>query len=172
MIDRAGRNKQLGGRYPFTLALDRTSYRPGSQVTVTARFNSAADRDRSIDVLHGEVEAAGSGSPQTISLVPKQADPSVFEATFTVEKSGLHSLRVWSGDPDAQGNVRAATLQIPVEMPNLEYERPGGDIATLQTIARITNGQVFDLATASNAADAFKIRRVGRTLEDRQLWDG
>ena len=39
MIDRAGRNKQLGGRYPYTLSLDRTSYRTGSQVTVTARFN-------------------------------------------------------------------------------------------------------------------------------------
>ena len=28
MVDRAGRSKQLGGRYPYTLTTDRTSYRP------------------------------------------------------------------------------------------------------------------------------------------------
>ena len=71
MIDRAGRNKRLGGRYPYSLSVDRTSYRPGSQVTLTARFDNAADRDRAIDALHGEVEAAGSGSPQPITLDPR-----------------------------------------------------------------------------------------------------
>ena len=29
MIDRAGRSKQLGGRYPFVLSMDRATYRPG-----------------------------------------------------------------------------------------------------------------------------------------------
>lgn len=173
MIDRAGRNKRLGGRYPYTLATDRAGYRPGSQVTLTARFNNAADRDRGADVLHGEVEAVGSAAPQPVTLSPKPNDPAAFEATFTVDKSGVYSVRVWSGEPDAQGNVRAATLQVPVEQANIEFDQPGRDIATLQNIARITGGQVFDVATASKAADAFRTRRVARTLEDRQeVWDG
>jgi hypothetical protein len=173
MIDRAGRNKRLGGRYPYALAVDRSSYRTGSQVTLTARFNTVTDRDRSIDALHGEVEAAGSNSPQSITLAPRTGDPAAFDTTFTVDKPGLYSVRVWTGEPDAQGNVRAATIQIPVELPNLEFEQPGRDIATLQTVARITGGQVYDLTTASKAADAFKIGRVARTFEDRQeVWDG
>ncbi|HEY8750794.1 MAG TPA: hypothetical protein VIM11_22610 [Tepidisphaeraceae bacterium] len=173
MIDRAGRNKRLGGRYPYSLSADRASYRPGSQVTLTARFNNPSDRDRAIEALHGEVEAAGSSSPQAITLVPKAGEPAAFETNFTVDKSGMYSVRVWNGDPDAQGNVRAATLQIPVELANPEFDQLGRDIATLQNIARITGGQVFDLATASKTADAFKIHRVARTLEDRQeVWDG
>ena len=46
------------------------------------------------------------------------------------------------------------------------------DLATLQTIARVTGGAVFDLAEAHRAAEAFKVRRVARTLEDRQeVWN-
>ena len=56
LIDRAGRSKQLGGKYPYTLATDRESYKPGSQVTVTAKFENPADRDTGMDTLHGEVE--------------------------------------------------------------------------------------------------------------------
>ncbi len=171
MIDRAGRNKQLGGRYPYTLSVDRTGYRPGSQVTLTARFDSSVERDRGVDVMHGEIEA-GNQAPVPITLAPRPGDPNVFETTFTVDRPGLHSARVWTGESDAQANVRAATLQIPVETPNLEYDRPAQDLATLQTIARVTGGAVFDLADARHAADAFKVHKVARTLEDRQeIWD-
>ncbi|HLZ07027.1 MAG TPA: VWA domain-containing protein, partial [Chloroflexota bacterium] len=110
MIDRAGRNKRLGGRYPYTLSVDRSTYRPGSQVTLTARFNTAVDRDRAIEAMHGEVEAAGSSNPQSITLSPRTGDPNSFDTTFTVDKSGLYTVRVWTGEPDSQGNVRAATL--------------------------------------------------------------
>ena len=58
MIDRAGRSKQLGGRYPFSLATDRASYRPGSPVTLTARFENPNDKDAGLDQMHGEVEIA------------------------------------------------------------------------------------------------------------------
>ena len=56
MIDRAGRSKQLGGRYPYSLATDRASYRPGSPVTLTARFENPNDKDAGLDQMHGEVE--------------------------------------------------------------------------------------------------------------------
>jgi hypothetical protein len=172
VIDRAGRSKQLGGRHPYALSTDRVTSRPGSQVTLTARFENETDRDSGIDVLHGEVEV-GAQPPVPFTLQSRGSGNSlVFETTFTVEKPGVHVVRVWSGDPDARANVRAATLQVPVELPNLEYDNPVQDLATLQTIARVTGGAVFDLAEAHRAAEAFKVRRVARTLEDRQeVWN-
>src|SRR5688500_15414883 len=81
VIDRAGRGKQLGGRYPFVLSTDRAAYRPGSQATLTARFENPADVDAGLDVMHGEVEA-GDAQPLSITLSPRPGEPGVFEATF------------------------------------------------------------------------------------------
>jgi hypothetical protein len=170
MIDRAGRSKQLGGRYPYTLATDRTSYRPGSPVTLTARFESASERDAGIDQMHGEVEVGETVTP--ITLTPKQGEAGAFETTFTAEKPGVHFIRVWTGEQEMKQMVKAATLQVPVELPNLEFERPTQDLATLQSIAKASGGEVYDLADASKLIDAFKIKRVARTLEDRQeIWN-
>jgi hypothetical protein len=171
MIDRAGRSKQLGGRYPYTLSTDRSSYRPGSQVTLTARFDNPADRDPALDTMHGEVQV-GDDPAIPISLSPKSSDPNAFETTFSVEKPGRHFIRVWTGDADAKTVERAATLEMPVELPNLEFDNPVQDLSTLQTIARVTGGTVFDLAHGASIPNAFKTRRVARTLEDRQeIWD-
>jgi hypothetical protein len=171
LVDRAGRSKQLGGRYPYTLATDRTSYRPGSQATLTATFENPAERDAGLDSLQGEIES-GDGTATPLQLTPTPADPNVFEAVFPVNKPGPHFVRVWSGEQTAQTGARAATLQFPVELPNLEYERPGNDVATLQAMARASGGAVFTFAEADKLADAFKVKRVARVLEDRQeIWD-
>jgi hypothetical protein len=171
VIDRAGRSKQLGGRYPFTLATDRATYRPGSQATLTARFENTADVDPAMETMQGEVEV-GEGQPLPVTLAPRPGEPGVFEATFPVDKPGPHFVRVWPGDDAARAVAKPATLQFPVEMPNLEYERPTQDLATLQQVAAASGGKVFDLAEADRAADAFTVRKVARTLEDRQeIWN-
>jgi Protein of unknown function (DUF1194) len=171
MIDRAGRAKQLGGRYPYTLATDRSSYRPQSQVTLTARFDNASDRDAGLDEMHGEVEVADE-QPIPITLTPRAGDTGAFEATFPVTHSGIHFVRVWTGNEDLKQVVRAATLQFPVELPNLEYERPTLDQPTLESIARQTGGAVFTLDDYDKIAGAFKVKRVARILEDRQeIWN-
>ncbi len=171
MVDRAGRSKQLGGRYPYVLSTDRTEYRPGSQVTLSARFDNPTDRDAGLESLHGEVQL-GDDQPTEITLVPRPGDPNTFETIFPVDKPGTHFVRVWSGDPDIKAAARAATLEVPVNVPNLEYENPTVDLATLQGIARASGGKVFDLSSTKEISDAFKIRRVARTLEDRQeIWD-
>jgi hypothetical protein len=172
MIDRAGRTKQLGGRYPYSLSTDRATYKPGSQVTLTARFESAADRDASLDTLHGEVEVPDA-APIPITLTPRGgSDNGVFDTTFTVTKPGQHFVRVWPGSEDAKLVVKAATLQVPVEMPNLEYERPTVDVGTLQAMARASGGAVYDLTQADLVPQAFKIHKVARVLEDRQeIWN-
>ena len=171
MVDRAGRSKQLGGRYPYVLSTDRSEYRPGSQVTLTARFDNPTDRDAGLDSLHGEVQV-GDDQPIEITLAPRAGDPNTFEAVFPADKPGTHFVRVWSGDPDIKNAARAATLEVPVNVPNLEYENPTVDVATLQGIARASSGKVFDLSNTAAIADAFTIHKVARTLEDPQeIWD-
>ncbi len=170
MIDRAGRTKQLGGRYPYTLSTDRNTYKPGSQVTLTARFEHLADRDSSLDALHGEVEVADS-APIPLNLTPKSGENGVFETTFTVSKPGPHFIKVWSGAEEAKLVVKAATLQIPVELPNLEFERPTVELATLQAMAKASGGAVFDLTQLDQLPEAFRVHKVARVLEDRQeIW--
>jgi hypothetical protein len=171
MIDRAGRAKQLGGRYPYTLATDRSSYRPQSQVTLTAKFENASDRDAGLDQMHGEVEIPDE-QPMPITLTPRAGDPGTFETTFTVTHPGLHFVRVWTGAEEMKQVVRAATVQFAVELPNLEYDRPTLDQPTLEAIARQSGGQVFDLDHADQIPAAFKVHRVARILEDRQeIWN-
>ncbi|MFI5381722.1 MAG: hypothetical protein ACHRHE_20690, partial [Tepidisphaerales bacterium] len=87
-------------------------------------------------------------------------------------KPGPHFVRVWAGDFESKGQVRAATMQFPVELPNLEYERPGSDMPTLQQMAKASGGVALEMADAEKAADVFKVRRVARVLEDRQeIWN-
>ena len=171
MIDRAGRGKQLGGRYPYVLAVDRASYRPGSQATLTARFENLAELGAGIDSLSGEVEV-GDQPPLPITLSPRAGERGVFEASFPVNQAGPHFVRVWTGEPDTRGAARPATLQFDAELPNLEYDRPGIDLATLQQVAGLTQGGVFDASQADQIAAAFRVRQVARTLEDRQeIWN-
>ena len=172
MIDRAGRNKQLGGRYPYTLSTDRASYRPGTLVTLTARFENAADVDAGLESLHGELEAPGDSSAITLTLNPRPGEPGVFETTFPVERPGPHFIRVWSGEPDLKAVAKAATLPLSVELPNVEWERPGLEAATLYQLAGATGGQVFDMGQGASIPAAFKVAQVARTLEDRQeVWN-
>ncbi len=172
LIDRAGRGKQLGGRYPYTLSADRAGYRPGSLATIAARFDNLAELDAGIDVLNGEVEV-GDRPPVPVTLTPRAGERGVFEASFPVTHAGPHFVRVWPGEADPRGGVaKAATMQFDVELPNLEYERPGVDFAALKQIANITGGAVFDASQAEQIAAAFRVKQVARMLEDRQeIWD-
>jgi hypothetical protein len=165
MINRAGNSKRLG-QYPFTLTTDRTTYQPGSQVTITARFENASDKDSGLDVLHGEVE--GPDGPMPITLTPQKGEPGTFEATFSVAKAGDHMVNVWTGEVEAKQLVKAASLPVHVELPNLEFDQPTLNLAVLQTLAKATGGSVFDLSQVDEVPGAFKVSRVARVLEDRQ----
>jgi len=167
MIDRAGRSKQLGGRYPYSLSTDRASYRPGSPVLLTARFENPNDKDAGLDQMHGEVEVPDA-PPIPLTLSPRKSDASAFEATFTVSKPGTHFVKVWVGDSDAKQTIRPATLEFPVELPNLEYDQPTLNLAALQTMAKTSGGAVFDLSEIDQVPGAFKIGRIAHMLEDRQ----
>jgi len=169
VADRAGRSKQLGGVYPFRLTTDRSTYQPGAQVNVEARFNSPESVDPSLSVLYGEVERAGD-QPEPVTLLP-QGD-GVFAARVTVSRPGPHLLRVWPGDESTRTLARPATARFDVALPNLEYQNPTRDLATLRALCAATGGQAVTPDRLHELPGVFGIRTVDRVLEDRQeIWD-
>ncbi|RLS51684.1 MAG: VWA domain-containing protein [Planctomycetota bacterium] len=170
VVDRAGRSKQLGGAYPFRLSTPQSSYTPGSQVKVVARFLDPAEMEPGLSSLHGEVEH-GDGDPESVILVPT-GGPGEFAVSFTANEPGQYITRVWMGDETAGSVARAATLPIDVRMPNAEYENPGIDRARLEPLAAATGGQVVDATQVAQIPASFSIGEVTRVLEDRQeIWD-
>ena len=58
LVDRVGRNKALGGRFPFQVNLGKGVYRVGDQVTIGVRYAEAAAMAEAAD-LAAELEIAG-----------------------------------------------------------------------------------------------------------------
>jgi hypothetical protein len=170
VVDRAGRNKRLGGSYPFRLATPRSEYKPGTTIKVIARFHNPDDVERTMASLPGQVEH-GDDEPIPLTL-NADPEPGVFSGTFVASKAGPHFVKVWMGDDAVAGGVKAATLPLDVTLPNLEFENPVVDRAALDSVALCTGGRTFDLTQSEDAAESFRIGRVKRLLEYRhEVWD-
>ncbi|HEX3726042.1 MAG TPA: hypothetical protein VHV08_07350 [Pirellulales bacterium] len=173
LIDRVGRGKALGGRYPFSLSTDQATYHTGDRVMIRAR---AVDPSESLGVvadLRGEIELAGQ-APAPLEIEPLNDTPGVAEASFTAHEAGAYTVRIVPGNIGAQGDsaVRPATLNFKVEGANHELDRPQLDSALLADLARSSGGAVFSLTDYEQIPEALKIKRVGRLLEYRdELWD-
>jgi hypothetical protein len=171
VIDSAGRNKLLGGRFPFTLSSDRSRYQPMDQVTVTARFPEDDILSGDISSLQGEFEV-DSKTPEPFTLSPDAGRPGVFTGTFTAAEAGNYFVRVWSGGRDTIEDAGASTLQFTTELPQLEITRAGADRSTGEAIANATGGMSVTLADFAKLPDSFAVGRVERVLQDRQeIWD-
>jgi hypothetical protein len=174
LIDRVGRSKALGGRYPFTLTLDKSVYRTGDRVSIQARSSDAGDTSSAVLDLRGEVEAAGQ-PPVPLELEPRADEPGVAQGTFTPSETGVYSVRVLPGNVASQGadpSVRPATVNFRVESAHSELDRPKLDRALLEDLAKSSGGRVFSLADHQQVPEAFKIRQIHRTLEYRdEMWD-
>jgi len=170
MVDRAGRNKQLGGNYPFRLALDWPNPHPGTKVSLVAQFNDPSDVDPALTTLTGEVEH-GDEAPQPLSLTPGKT-PGEFETSFTFTQSGPHVIRVWTGESKEEQTAKAATLTVNVELPNLEFESPTLDRGRLEAMAAATHGLAEPLARAYEAVKSFRVGRIAHVYEQRkEIWD-
>ena len=170
VVDRAGRNKQLGGAYPFRLSTPQATYTPGSPIKVIARFLDPAEMEPGLNSLHGDIEH-GEGEPESVTLSPT-GGPGEFAVNFPATDPGQYLVRVWMGDETAGSVARAATLAIDVRMPNAEFENPGIDRARMEPLATATGGKVLDATQIRQLGDAFTIGEVTKVLEDRQeIWD-
>jgi hypothetical protein len=173
LIDRVGRGKALGGRYPFNLSTDKASYRTGDHITIRARAVDSSDGAGVVADLRGEIELAGQ-PPTPIEMEPVPNQLGVAETSFTATEAGVYSVRVLPGNVSAQGDpaVRPATLSLRVEAASSELDRPKLDRALLEDMAKSSGGRVLSLADYQQVPAAFQVKQVGRLLEYRdELWD-
>jgi hypothetical protein len=173
LIDRVGRGKALGGRYPFSLSTDKATYHTGDRVIIRARSVDSSETASAVADLKGEIELAGQ-QPTALEIETFPDQPGVAEAAFTATEAGAYSVRVLPGNIAATGDpsVRPATLNFRVDPANNELDRPKLDRAVLADVARASGGELVSLSDYERISEAFKIKQVGRLLEYRdELWD-
>ena len=168
MIDRAGRSKQLGGRYPFSLSTDRASYRPGSQVTLTARFENPNDKDAGLEQIARRSRAARRLRRCRITLNAAQRRTAAFEASFPSTRPGRISSKSGRATPTRSNwcAPRRSNFRWSCRTSNTTSRRSIGRCC--EALAKPTGGAVFTLADIDRMPDAFQVRRVAHVLEDRQ----
>ena len=111
LIDRVGRNKALGGRFPFQVHLGKSIYRVGEQVNVGVRYTDAAAVAEAAG-LAAEIEIAGQpAEPLRFERAPDDAE--LLTATFPAEKAGAYSLRITPATAaEAGAAVRVSTTDL------------------------------------------------------------
>jgi hypothetical protein len=171
LIDRVGRSKALGGRFPFQVHLGKSGYRVGEQVSVGVRFTEAAAVAEASRLV-AELEVAGQ-PPEPVQFERAADDTDLLTATFPADKAGAYTLRISPATAaEAGAAVRVSTTTFRVEPPRREVDEPSLNRPLLNDIARVTKGRVFDFTTIDQLDDAIAMREVNQTLEDREeLWD-
>ena len=171
LIDRVGRSKALGGRFPFQVHLGKSGYRVGEQVSVGVRFTEAAAVAEASRLV-AELEVAGQ-PPEPVQFERAPDDTDLLTATFPADKAGAYTLRISPATAaEAGAAVRVSTTTFRVEPPRREVDEPSLNRPLLNDIARVTKGRVFDFTTVDQLDDAIAMREVKQTLEDREeLWD-
>ena len=87
-----GRNKALGGRFPFQVHLGKSVYRVGDQVSIGVRYTDPAALAEASE-LTAELEIAGQ-PPEPLRFEKAPDDPSLLTATFPAQQAGAYSLRI------------------------------------------------------------------------------
>ena len=171
LVDRVGRNKALGGRFPFQVSLGKSVYRVGDQATIGVRYTEAAAVAEASG-LAAELEVEGQ-PPEPLNFERSAEDPALLTATFPAERAGAYTLRITPATGvDAGATTRVSSTTFRVEPPRREVDEPALNRALLADLARLTGGRTFTLAEAGKIDAAIPIREVTRTLEHRdELWD-
>ncbi|WP_435010747.1 vWA domain-containing protein [Tundrisphaera lichenicola] len=171
LVDRVGRNKALGGRFPFDVHLGKSVYRVGDQVTIGVRYGEAAAIAEAAG-LAAELEIAGQ-PPEPLRFDRSAEDPALLTATFPAEQAGAYTLRIVSAtSADAGAAVKPSVTTFRVEPPRREIDEPALNRPLLTDLARLTGGRVLELGDLKQLDEAISMREVTRTLENRdELWD-
>ena len=171
LVDRVGRNKALGGRFPFQVHLGKSVYRVGDQVSVGVRYTDPAALAEASE-LAAELEIAGQ-PPEPLRFEKPPDDPGLLTASFPAQQAGAYSLRIVPvAAGDLGSDIRVSTTTFRVEPPRREIDEPSLNRPLLAELARLTGGRVFELAEVRQLDAAIPMREVTRTLETRdELWD-
>ena len=170
LIDRVGRNKALGGVFPFRVNLAKGTYAVGEAVELEVRYTDpsvAADPAG----LAAELEVAGS-PPEPIAFEKSSSEPGLLTARFPAEKAGAYTLRIVPSTVGQGERTRASVTNFRVEPPRREVDEPSLNRPMLAELARLTGGGVLELDELDRLDPMIPMREVSRTLETRDdLWD-
>jgi len=171
LIDRVGRNKALGGRFPFQVNLGKSVYRVGDRVSVGVRFTEAAAVAEASG-LAAELEIEGQ-PPEPLVFERASDDPALLTATFPAERAGAYTLRITPATGvDAGATTKVSTTTFRVEPPRREVDEPSLNRTLLADVARMTGGRVLNVPELGKLDEAISMREVTRTIEQRdELWD-
>ena len=171
LVDRVGRNKALGGRFPFSVHLGKSVYRVGDQVSVGVRYTDPAALAEATE-LAADLEIAGA-PPEPLRFEKAPDDPGLLTAGFPAGQAGSYTIRIVPTTAVTAGSdIRASTTTFRVEPPKREIDEPSLNRPLLTELARLTGGRVFEIADISELDAAIPMREVTRTLETRdELWD-
>jgi len=170
LVDRVGRSKALGGRFPFQVHLGKSLYRVGERVSIGVRYSDPTALAEAAE-LTAELEIAGQ-PPEPLRFEKSPDDPAVLTATFPAQQAGAYSLRIVPAASSDLGDVKVSTTTFRVEPPRREIDEPALNRTLLADLARLTGGKVFELSDVGQLDEAIPMREVTRTLETRdELWD-
>ena len=123
LIDRVGRNKALGGRFPFQVHLGKGVYRVGDRVSIGVRYTDAAATAEAAEIT-AEIEVAGK-PPEPLRFERAADDPSLLTASFPAEQAGAYSLRIVPATAvDTGSGVKVSTTTFRVEPPRARSMSP------------------------------------------------
>jgi hypothetical protein len=171
LIDRVGRNKALGGRFPFLVNLGKSEYRVGDRVDVGVRFTETAAVAEASGIA-AELEVEGQ-PPEPLVFERAADDPAVLNATFSADRAGAYTLRITPATgAEAGAGTRVSTTTFRVEPPQREIDEPALNRGLLSDLARMTGGKVLNVPDLSKLDSLITLREVTRTIEERdELWD-
>lgn len=171
LVDRVGRNKALGGGFPFQVLLGKSAYRVGDDISVGVRFTEAAAVAEASG-LSAELEVNGQ-APEPIRFERSPDEPDLLTAAFPAGEAGSYTLRIAPATAAEAGpGARVSTTTFRVEPPRREIDELSLNRPMLADLARLTGGRVFDLPDVDRLDDAISTREVTRTLQERdELWD-
>ena len=145
LVDRVGRNKALGGRFPFTVHLGKSVYRVGDQVSVGVRYTDPAALAEATE-LAADLEIAGQ-PPEPLRFEKAADDPGLLTASFPAAQAGAYTIRIVPTTAATAGSdIRASTTTFRVEPPKREIDEPSLNRPLLTELARLTGGRVFEIA--------------------------
>ncbi|MDR3617743.1 MAG: VWA domain-containing protein [Paludisphaera borealis] len=170
LVDRVGRSKALGGRFPFQVHLGKSLYRVGERVSIGVRYSDPTALAEAAE-LTAELEVAGQ-PPEPLRFEKSPDDPAVLTAAFPAQQAGAYSLRIVPAASSDLGDVKVSTTTFRVEPPRREIDEPALNRTLLADLARMSGGRVFELSDVGQLDEAIPMREVTRTLETRdELWD-
>ena len=116
LVDRVGRNKALGGRFPFQVNLGKNVYRVGDRVTVSIRYTDPAAMAEASE-LAAELEIAGQ-PPEPSAVRSRARRPRAPHGRLPGRAGGAYTLRVVPATAvDLGSGIRVSTTTFRVEPP-------------------------------------------------------